>query len=363
MAQPIDTVTNALFTSLTTGTNFQIPVIDVTGAGYDLPLGSANPALSQVTVLTNASLTNAVATANGFDIDGTGTMDVLLNTFMLHLIREQKTNRITGAEYTKAFIAAMNTAAQAGVQYLLGRDSAYWQAQTAQMNLINSRVQLAIGKIQLANANIEANTAKVNYALNKAKIATENAGYIMASEQGETQRAQTQDTLSDGSAVMGVTKLQKNLLVTENLVNEKQAILVSEQGETARAQTKDTLSNGSAVTGVTKLQKDLLVTQNDVAKMQVVLVKEQGEAQRAQTSDTRSDGATVVGVLGKQKNLYTQQIESYKRDAEVKAGKMWVDAWITMKTIDEGLLPPDQFTNTEINEVLNAIKTNNSIGS
>lgn len=271
MAQPIDTVANALFTSLTTGTNFQIPVIDVTGAGYDLPLGSANPALSQVTVLTNASLTNAVATANGFDIDGTGTMDVLLNTFMLHLIREQKTNRITGAEYTKAFIAAMNTAAQAGVQYLLGRDSAYWQAQTAQMNLINSRVQLAIGKTQLANVNIEAYTAKVNYALNKAKIATENAGYIMVSEQGE--------------------------------------------------------------------------------------------AQRAQTLDVRADGANVVGVLGKQKALYSQQIESYKRDAEVKAGKMWVDAWITMKTIDEGLLPPDQFTNTEINEVLVALKANNSIGA
>jgi hypothetical protein len=153
----------------------------------------------------------------------------------------------------------------------LQKDQAYWQALTAQMNLINGRVSLAIAKTQLANVQIEANTAKVNYALTKAKIATENAGYISVSEQGE--------------------------------------------------------------------------------------------AQRAQTSDVRSDGAPVVGVLGKQKSLYTQQIESYKRDAEVKAGKLWIDAWITMKTIDEGLLPPDQFTNTEINEVLVALKANNAIGS
>ena len=75
------------------------------------------------------------------------------------------------------------------------------------------------------------------------------------------------------------------------------------------------------------------------------------------------DGTTVTGLLGKQKELYSQQITSYKRDAEVKAGKLWIDAWITMKTIDEGLLPPDQFTNTEINEVLATLKTNNLLGS
>ena len=139
------------------------------------------------------------------------------------------------------------------------------------MGIINSRVALAIAKTQLAGQEIEANTAKVNYALTKAKLGTENAGYITLSEQGE--------------------------------------------------------------------------------------------AQRAQTMDTRSDGSTVVGLLGKQKALYDQQITSYKRDAEVKAGKLWIDAWITMKTIDEGLLPPDQFTNTEINEVLATLKTNNLLGS
>lgn len=271
MAQPLDTVAITLFNSLLAGQNFNVPTFDVSSSDYDIPGGASNPAFQSIPLVKIGQLTDAISEDGGKQVTGSGAMDVIMNTFMLHLDREYAKGRITGAEYTKAYIGSIQAAAQGGIQFLLQKDQAYWQALTAQMGLINSRVALAIAKTQLSNTLIEANTAKVNYALSKAKIATENAGYISVSEQGE--------------------------------------------------------------------------------------------AQRAQTSDTRSDGATVVGVLGKQKNLYTQQIESYKRDAEVKAGKMWVDAWITMKTIDEGLLPPDQFTNTEINEVLNAIKTNNSIGS
>ena len=164
--------------------------------------------------LTNADLTNAVSDS-AFNISGTGALDVIMHTMTLHLEREYKQGRIAGAEYTKAYIGMVQASTAAAVQYLLGRDSSFWQS----------------------------------------------------------------------------------------------------------------------------------------------------EAQRAQVSDTLSDGTPVAGLIGKQKDLYTQQINSYKRDAEVKAGKLWIDAWITMKTIDEGLLPPDQFTNTEINEVLATLKTNNVLGS
>ena len=97
-------------------------------------------------------------------------------------------------------------------------------------------------------------------------------------------------------------------------------------------------------------------------KAQEALIKEQTETARSQTLDTRSDGVTTVaGTVGKQKDLYTQQITSYQRDSEVKAGKFWVDAWITQKTIDEGLVPPTQFTNANVDDVLSTIKTNNNL--
>lgn len=94
---------------------------------------------------------------------------------------------------------------------------------------------------------------------------------------------------------------------------------------------------------------------------QHVLVVEQGESQRAQTLDIRSDGAKVVGSIGKQKDLYTQQIESYKRDAEYKVAKFYSDAFVAMKTIDEGLKPPVNFTNNTIDSILDKVKANNKL--
>ena len=103
---------------------------------------------------------------------------------------------------------------------------------------------------------------------------------------------------------------------------------------------------------------------NEILPQQKLLVKEQMESARAQTMNTRSDGITMVqGVMGKQKDLYAQQITSYVRDAEIKAAKIFSDAWITMKTIDEGLLPPENFNNASLNAILATLKTNNELTS
>ena len=99
---------------------------------------------------------------------------------------------------------------------------------------------------------------------------------------------------------------------------------------------------------------NLLPTQNE-------LLKEQVEVQLAQTSDTRKDGSIVVGTLGKQKDLYAQQIQSYKRSAEQQAAKIFTDAWTVMKTIDEGLTPPTNFANANIDTILASIKTANNL--
>lgn len=57
--------------------------------------------------------------------------------------------------------------------------------------------------------------------------------------------------------------------------------------------------------------------------------------------------------------LYKQQIISYQRDAEVKAARIFTDAWITMKTIDEGLTAPNGFTNPRVDDVLLKIREEN----
>lgn len=266
-----------LMISLMEGEDFPVPEIDFNGPEFDIPGGVDSELYKQIKRLTNEDLTTGI-------VDGPGTFDALMTGFKAHLKEEYQANRISGAEYTKAFIALTESAMGNAVQYLLGRDSAYWQAVTAQVGAITARVNLATAKVNYISVLMEALHARANYALTKLKLATEDMNYA---------------------------------------------------------------------TGQYQLQ--------NILPQQKLLLEEQTEAQRAQTQDVRLDGATVVGVLGKQKDLYSQQITSYKRDAELKAAKVFADAWTVMKTIDEGLLPPNAFQNSNLDIILGNIASNNEL--
>jgi hypothetical protein len=285
-----DTLAVTLLANLTVGTSFEIPTPDLDDSVFDQPDPSGE-LYGTVTRLTNADLTAGV-------VGGSGTFDVLMASVAAHLRKEYEENRITGQEYTKAYIGLVQVAMQSAVQFLLSKDSAYLQAllvqrqaRTAEVELTKARVDLEVAKASLAATQYTALTAKANYALTEMKLATEDVTYA--------------------------------------------GVALDNAGKT--------------------------YTQANIFPKQLQLLSEQTEAQRAQTLDTRSDGPAVTGVLGKQKALYDQQITSYKRDAETKAAKMWVDAWITQKTLDEGLLPPPQFQNTQLDTLLGALRTNLSV--
>lgn len=279
-----DIAANALMVSLTEGEDFTIPEVDFTKPEFQLPFDPDGPLYAAVPQITINDLTTRV-------IGGAGVFDSLMDAFKAHLREEMDKNRITGAEYTKAYIALSESAMSQSVAFLLGKDQAFWQAQTAQFQAITARVEMESSKIRAAAIQLEALNTKANFALTKMKIASEEIGVCTAKYNLETMLPQQ----------------LKNLTVQEDLLTE------------------------------------------------------QMEAQRGQTNDTRTDALPVRGVMGKQKDLYAQQITSYQRDSEVKAGKLFTDAWITMKSIDEGLLPPAGFANASIDTVLTALKTNNEL--
>ena len=272
-----DVNANQLMLSLMEGENIEIPEIDFNDPSFAIPNDLNSDLYKAVVRLTNQDLTQGV-------VGGSGTFDALMGGFKAHLKEEFDANRISGAEYTKAFVALTEGAMSNAVQFLLGRDAAFWQAVTAQANAITARVQLETAKVQYAGVLLEALNSRANYALTKLKLATEDVAF------------------ATGEFQLGFILPQQRLLLLE-----------------------------------------------------------QTESARAQTLDNRTDGALVVGVLGKQKDLYTQQITSYQRDAEVKAAKLWVDAWTVQKTIDEGLLPPANFTNASLDPILTTIKDNNNL--
>lgn len=308
MAYGGDTNANALMPSLLAGEDVTIPAIDLNDPIYTIPGDELSAVYQPITPITNEQLTDRT-------IGGQGTFDAIMDGFKVHLQDEFAKNRITGAEYTKAFIALTESAMSNAVQFLIGKDQAFWAAAKAQADAVTARVQLAIAKVQYASLHLEAMMNRANYALTKLKLASEE----MTFAQGKYQ-------------LDYILPLQ---------------------------QAKLTLENAGQTTQNSILNYQL----NSTLPAQLVLVQEQTEAQRAQTQDTRLNGVTpIAGLLGKQKDLYSQQITSYQRDAELKAAKVFSDAWITMKTIDEGLTPPSNFQNSSLDAILADLKTNNNIG-
>lgn len=296
-----DTQANILIGTLTTDAVFPIPNPDLSDIVF--PAGALE---HPVVPLTIADLTTG-------SVDGPGVFDVLMRGFKAHLDVEFEAGRITGDDYTKAYIALTQSAMSQGAAFLLQKDQSFWQAQMIQVQAFTARVDLEIAKVRMAESQYAAAAQKSQYALVKMQIANADNEYCISKFNLE----QTLPTQQAG-------QLTANSTATYNLANilPKQAENLTYQGN---------------------------------------MLKEQTEAQRAQTLDIRSDGAAVVGVLGKQKALYTQQITSYQRDAELKAARIWSDAWITQKTIDEGLVPPTTLTNTTVNSVLESIRINNNL--
>lgn len=277
-----DTQANILINSLTQDASFPIPNIDLSGPDFQFPPGLLQQSPTPLKV--------EDITVGG--VDGPGAFDALMRGFRAHLEVEWNNGRITGDDYTKAYIALTESAMAQSIAFLLGKDSAYWSALNIQVQAFAARVSLETAKVQLAESQFSASVQKAQYASTKMDMSNKDIQYCTA----------------DFNLKQVLPKTADNLTY---------------QGE---------------------------------------MLKEQTEAQRAQTLDTRKDGQLVVGVLGKQKDLYKQQITSYQRDSELKAARIWSDAWITQKTIDEGLLPPDTLENATVEKVLEQIRQNNNLG-
>ena len=312
---------NSLFQTLTAGVSFDIPQIDVTGPSFQIPGGMDSELYKEVTRIANSELTTTT-------LDGTGTFDVLMRGFKAHLKEEYNQSRITGAEYTKAYTALVESAMAQGVQFLLGKDASFWQAMSAQIQAITAKLQLETARVRHTTAQLEALNQEATFALTKMRLANENMQYCIGK------------------------------------FNHEQMLPAQKTGQD--------IANSTATYNldmIMPLQKVGLEHSNSIAlfnlqtmlPQQYELLVEQTEVQRAQTQDSRTDGALVVGAVGKQKDLYSQQITSYQRDSELKAAKLFADAWTVQKTVDEGFVAPANFQNPSLDSVLGHIKTNNNL--
>ena len=457
-----DTTANDLLENLIAGKSFNIPNVELDSDRLKLPHDGNSPLYGAIRRLGNEDLTERV-------VGGNGAFDALAAGVAAQLKAEYSSNRITGAEYSKTFVALMESTIQAATQFVLGKDAAYWAAQKAQIEAITAVVRLDQARMELARTRYEALTAEADYALTKIKLANEDVNYCLnkyrleyalpaevaaTNSQKEGQDIEnsiktfnlttllpkqaenaTLDNLgketanaaasynltsilpkqAEGLTLGNAGKTIENNTATFNLATmlPKQAEILESQrlnqvAETSItqfrltdilpkekdkliAETSRIIVDGDIATynlgNILPLQKDTALYQlqqmlpsqkglidkqtagHEIANLtatynkdvvlpgQVALVKEQMETQRAQTTDNRTDGLGVTGYVGKQKDLYSQQITSFKNDAQIKAGRLFADGWMTQKTMDEEALTPGAFQQGSVDTVLQGIRT------
>lgn len=336
-----DVLASELMTALLTGEDVSIPTIDPSGSEYSIPGDINSNAYDVLVKLSDSDLTTGA-------INGTGAFDKLMVGVAAQLQREYDAGRITGAEYTKAYIALTGSALSSSLQYLLSRDAAYWQAVQAQAASVTARVQLATAKIQNAAAKLEAMNVKANYALTKLKLSVTDAEY--------------------GTATYNL----ENLLPAQLAMTNAQKLGQDKQNETANYTLINLLPKqvdllGEQIAGAVKDTETKTYTLDELMPVQKLNLQEQAEAQRGQTMDTRSDGTTpIAGSIGKQNSLYAQQVVSYQKDSQLKAAKVITDTWITCRSIAEDFPLPKQFdylsTDYATEKVFQTIIDDNDLG-
>ena len=292
-----DDLANNLFASLT-ATGPQVLTVDLLDPALLYEADNDAALYTDLPVIDLDTLTES-------SLDGEGVFDRLMATVDLHIQREFKDNRITGDQYAKVYTEVMGGVLSTATQFTLSKDKSHWDAVTAQLQARVMEVQTKTALVEMERTRVE--TAKLLFEMHQA-----GAGYALSKMQLATADAQHCNTIAQTTS-LGLDIDTKTYALANTL------------------------------------------------PMQLNLISEQREAERAKTLDTRTDGAVVVGSVGKQKDLYTQQIDSFIKDSKYKTAKMYLDGWITQKTLDEGLLAPTQLTNTNVDAVLASLRGTNGL--
>ena len=359
-------VANTNFTALTAGTNFTLPTVDFSGTAFQAPSQDNNPLYGEISNITTEDLTT-------LELDGTGVFDKLMRANKAHLMQEFEKGRITGEQYAKTYIEMTTGVMNMSLQFVLQREQSYWsnlllqsQARQAEIQAVTANTQLEISKAELVMKQYDAKTSEATYALTKMKLSTENAQFSNITAQIRNSLYQVEELMPLQKAGFVIDNDTKAYQLNDILPEQKRQLVYTTDNVMVAEYNKANFE----FTEIMPKQKDVLdvdiatktFQKDELLPTQKLLLLEQVEVQHSQTSDLKIDGITpVTGSVGKQRELYTQQITSYKRDSEYKNAKMYLDAWITQKTLDDGLNAPAQLTNINIDAVLSNLRSNNGL--
>lgn len=169
-------------------------------------------ALKEVKPVTTDVLTEA-------NILGSGVFDRIMLSIGRILETQVKNGVLDKAVFGDVFTKTTTAALEQAVNYALNKDKAYVDAQTAVIANISAKLSLAKLKVDFETAKLNYELAfadgenkAADYVVKKMELAKLHSEYAVALEQWEAARAQTKETLSDGSDVGGLLGKQKQFV-------------------------------------------------------------------------------------------------------------------------------------------------------
>lgn len=265
-----------------------------------------------------------VGSLTGGEKEGRGIFEELMRATKAHLEGEYNAKRITGAQYTEAYIASMQTAMAQGSQYLL------------QYILTNQQIRLLDQQVLEAEKSVELVQAQIDQIRKNMELTDEQ---IILAQKSQLQADQD---------LINSTK-QEDLIDEQIILAQKDQTIKDNQAAQMIEQTKQ------VVQATANAVKEAIVITNQGNKIlsEIAILGQKLVTEEAQTKDT-INGIPVSGIVGKQMTLYTNQAEGYTRDAEQKVAKMFTDMMATRVSVDEATydLTTAQMQNDDVAQVL-----------
>lgn len=290
--------------------------------------------------LSNTTVTLDITKLTECTLDGSGVLDKLLHTARVHLQDEFQQGRITGKEYSNAYIAIYDRMVQSAIAYTLAAEKAPYEiaqlkAQTALIEEQRKQVE------EETRYRLPAEIQQIQAQTEQVKAATELT---------TQQKINLEDELLTAAKQRLQLEAQTSLTGKQELQVVAETLNIPKQGELIDAQVISTLREGEIrEKQILLAEKDLLLRDKDLAiKEQQLLIaaeelrlkaeeievaKAQGKlyAQKVITEKAQVD-KSVVGagsVIDTNNKLLNAQAEAYEKEQVIKAVKLAMDTFIT----------------------------------
>lgn len=290
-----ESISQEILNILTSKLDFTIPKVDY----KDLDVTFPEELIKELSKTPEMPKPDNLASSNVED--NIPSYNRIMNAFRATLADEADKDRIDKSQYATILQAVMSTAMELAVQYELNRYTNKYTsisaAIKAKADVVTAMTQAAIAKMQLAQAQSNAHTARAQFASTVMDLGIKDSSY--------------------GSNQQNIKVAQENIKVSEKQIEQ---------------------INQSINASVASVSRD-----DRVADKQIELMGQNIASSKA--SVTRDD------------KIADQQIESSKLRDVRDLGKVYSDVYLTQKGVDEGTITPTSLTSPNIDEVMTKLRT------